>query len=71
MTLGGFGTSNGFKDGIRYMMRADVDKLRRALANGDCSTSAFALCSMKDWITTTGKDEKQGEAPSMPAIATP
>lgn len=71
MTLGGFGTSNGFKDGIRYMMRADVDKLRTALANGDCSTSAFALCSMKDWITTTGKDEKQGEAPSMPAIAIP
>ena len=59
MTLGGFGTSNGFKDGVRYMMRADIDKLRTALANGDCSTSAFALCSMKDWITTTGKEEKQ------------
>jgi protein tyrosine/serine phosphatase len=58
MSLGGFGTSNGFKDGVRYMMRADVDKLRTALASGDCSTSAFALCSMKDWITTTGKDEK-------------
>ena len=59
MTLGGFGSSNGFKDGVRYMMRADVDKLRTALANGDCSTSAFALCSMKDWITTTGQAEKQ------------
>ena len=59
MTLGGFGSSNGFKDGVRYMMRADVDKLRIALANGDCSTSAFALCSMKDWITTTGQAEKQ------------
>ncbi|WP_395609841.1 dual specificity protein phosphatase family protein [Pseudomonas sp. B22129] len=58
MTLGGFGTSNGFKDGVRYMMKADIDKLRTALANGDCSTSAFALCSMKDWITTTAKDEK-------------
>lgn len=58
MTLGGFGTSNDFKDGIRYMMSADADKLRTALANGDCSTSAFALCSMKDWITTTGKHEK-------------
>lgn len=54
MTLGGFGTSNGFKDGIRYMMRADIDKLRTALANGDCSTSAFALCSMKDWMSTAG-----------------
>ena len=35
MTLGGFGTSNGFKDGVRYMMKADIDKLRTALANGD------------------------------------
>lgn len=59
MTLGGFGSSNGFKDGVRYMMRADVDKLRTALANGDCSTSAFALCSMKDWITTTSQAEKK------------
>ncbi|WP_017254501.1 dual specificity protein phosphatase family protein [Pseudomonas tolaasii] len=58
MILGGFGSSNGFKDGVRYMMKADVDKLRTALANGDCSTSAFALCSMQDWITTTAKDEK-------------
>ena len=58
MTLGGFGTSNGFKDGVRYMMRADVDKLRTALASGDCSTSAFALCSMKDWITTSSKAEE-------------
>ncbi|NMZ16507.1 dual specificity protein phosphatase family protein [Pseudomonas rhodesiae] len=56
MTLGGFGNSNGFKDGVRYMMRADVGKLRTALANGDCSTSAFALCSMKDWISTSNKE---------------
>ena len=52
MTLGGFGSSNGFKDGIRYMMKADIDKLRTALANGDCSTSEFALCSMKSWFNT-------------------
>ena len=52
MTLGGFGSSSGFKDGVRYMMKADVDKLRTALANGDCSTSEFALCSMKSWINT-------------------
>ena len=58
MTLGGYGSSNGFKDGVRYMMKADIDKLRTALANGDCSTSAFALCSMEDWITTTGKEDK-------------
>ncbi|OCW28881.1 protein tyrosine phosphatase [Pseudomonas aylmerensis] len=59
MTLGGFGGSSGFKDGVRYMIQADVDKLRTALAKGDCSTSAFALCSMKDWISTTNKTEEQ------------
>lgn len=52
MTQGGFGESGHFKDGIRYMMQADVDKLRTALANGDCSTSAFATCSMKSWFQT-------------------
>ncbi|MGE7957973.1 dual specificity protein phosphatase family protein [Pseudomonas sp. NPDC089530] len=57
MTGGGFGDSSHFKDGIRYMMQADVDKLRTALANGDCSTSVFALCSVKSWFETasTGK----------------
>jgi len=50
MTQGGFGDSTHFKDGIRYMMQADVDKLRTALANGDCSTSPFASCSMKSWF---------------------
>ncbi|CAI8737346.1 Protein tyrosine phosphatase [Pseudomonas sp. IT-347P] len=50
MTQGGFGDSTHFKDGIRYMMQADIDKLRTALVNGDCSTSAFATCSMKSWF---------------------
>ncbi|CAI8771566.1 TYR_PHOSPHATASE_2 domain-containing protein [Pseudomonas sp. IT-P258] len=50
MTQGGFGDSTHFKDGIRYMMQADVEKLRTALANGDCSTSPFAACSMKSWF---------------------
>ncbi|HEF4761335.1 TPA: tyrosine-protein phosphatase [Pseudomonas putida] len=50
MTEGGFGDSTHFKDGVRYMMKADVEKLRTALANGDCSTSPFAACSMKSWL---------------------
>jgi protein tyrosine/serine phosphatase len=50
MTQGGFGDSTHFKDGVRYMMKADIDKLRTALANGDCSTSPFAACSMKSWF---------------------
>lgn len=52
MTQGGFGDSTHFKDGIRYMMQADADKLRTALANGDCSTSPFAPCSLKNWFTS-------------------
>ncbi|NUT74250.1 protein tyrosine phosphatase [Pseudomonas sp. C1C7] len=50
MTRGGFGDNNHFKDGVRYMMQADVEKLRTAMVNGDCSTSAFAACSMKSWF---------------------
>jgi protein tyrosine/serine phosphatase len=50
MTEGGFGDSSHFRDGVRYMMSADADKLRTALANGDCSTSPFAACSMKSWL---------------------
>lgn len=50
MTQGGFGDSTHFRDDVKYMMRADVDKLRAALANGDCSTSPFAACSMKSWF---------------------
>jgi protein tyrosine/serine phosphatase len=50
MTQGGFGDSTDFREGVRYMMRVDVDKLRTALANGDCSTSPFAACSMKSWL---------------------
>lgn len=57
MTLGGFGESSGFKDDVRYMMHADVDKLRTAYSNGDCSTSAFALCSVKDWMTSSPNNE--------------
>ncbi|MCO8314295.1 phosphatase domain-containing protein [Pseudomonas mandelii] len=52
MTQGGFGDSTHFKEGVRYMMQADVDKLRTALANGDCSTSPFASCSMKSWFNS-------------------
>lgn len=57
MTEGGFGDSAHFKDSIRYMMGADVDKLRTALANGDCSTSVFATCSMKSWFKTVSESK--------------
>lgn len=52
MTQGGFGENVHFHDSVRYVLQADVDKLRTALANGDCSTSAFATCSLKSWFQT-------------------
>ncbi|SDN67189.1 Protein tyrosine/serine phosphatase [Pseudomonas arsenicoxydans] len=58
MTEGGFGDSTHFKDGVRYMMQADTDKLRTALANGDCSTSPFAMCSMKNWFKSANVESK-------------
>jgi protein tyrosine/serine phosphatase len=50
MTEGGFGDSQHFHDSVRYVMQADVDRLHEALINGECSTSAFAMCSMKNWF---------------------
>ncbi|MBJ7374072.1 MAG: tyrosine-protein phosphatase [Pseudomonas sp.] len=50
MTEGGFGDSQHFHDSVRYVMQADVDRLHQALINGECSTSAFAMCSMKSWF---------------------
>ncbi|WP_413793278.1 MULTISPECIES: dual specificity protein phosphatase family protein [unclassified Pseudomonas] len=66
MTEGGFGDSHHFKDGVRYMMQADVDKLRVALANGECSTSVFALCSLESWVNSTTSAQ-----PLDPRIALP
>lgn len=57
MTQGGFDDNTHFKNGIRYMMKADIDKLRTALANGDCSTSVFATCSMKSWLKTVNTEK--------------
>ncbi|RON50896.1 phosphatase domain-containing protein [Pseudomonas frederiksbergensis] len=57
MTQGGFGDSTHFKDGVRYMMQADADKLRTALASGDCSTSPFAMCSMKSWFKSANVEK--------------
>ena len=71
MTLGGFGSSKGLKDGVRYMMKADIDKLRTALANGDCSTSEFALCSMKSWFNTAGTTSPVEPTKDPRALITP
>lgn len=50
MMMGGFGESAHFKDSIRYMMQAPVDKLREALASGACSTNPYATCAVRSWL---------------------
>ena len=50
MTQGGFGENSHFKDGVSYMMKADIPKLREALSSGACSTSPFASCVVMGWL---------------------
>jgi len=50
MIMGGFGDSPHFKDSIRYMMQAHVDKLREAMASGACSTNPYATCAVRSWL---------------------
>ncbi|WP_425262893.1 tyrosine-protein phosphatase [Pseudomonas kulmbachensis] len=52
MTQGGFGQTSHFKDGVSYMTKADIPKLREALSSGACSTSAFA-CAVKGWFKSS------------------
>ncbi|NWA28126.1 dual specificity protein phosphatase family protein [Pseudomonas gingeri] len=55
MMMGGFDGSSYFKDSIRYMMQAPVDKLREALASGACSTSPYATCNVQNWVKSADK----------------
>ena len=50
MTQGGFGESSHHKDGVSYMMKADIPQLRAALSSGACSTSALASCAVMNWF---------------------
>ena len=50
MTQGGFGENSHHKDGAKYMMKADIPKLREALSSGACSTSPFAACAIRGWL---------------------
>ncbi|WP_416310653.1 dual specificity protein phosphatase family protein [Pseudomonas sp. W03] len=58
MTEGGFGTEDDMSDAIAYVQKADVDKLRLALASGDCSTSALSSCHLKEWLVSTFSESR-------------
>jgi len=50
MRQGGFGDEDRLDNGISYMNDVDVGAMQTALASGACSTSKFAVCSIKQWF---------------------
>nr|WP_294972655.1 tyrosine-protein phosphatase [uncultured Pseudomonas sp.] len=53
MVQGGFGAEDDMQDAIAYVQKADVGRLRQALASGDCSTTAFSSCHLREWLVST------------------
>ncbi len=50
MQHGGFGDEDDMRDASAYVRGADVDGLRLAMANGECSPSRFAVCHVREWM---------------------
>ena len=50
MQRGGFGDEDDMRDASAYVRGADVDRLRLAMANGECSPSRLALCHVREWM---------------------
>lgn len=53
MVDGGFGQEDDMQAAIHYVQNADVEAIRSALREGRCSTSRFALCSLKALVAGT------------------
>jgi protein tyrosine/serine phosphatase len=54
MEHGGYGDEDSLKRGIAYIDSVDVAALKSAMDSGACSTSVFALCSIKDLSRKAG-----------------
>jgi protein tyrosine/serine phosphatase len=54
MEHGGYGDEDSLKRGIEYIDKVDVAALKSAIDSGACSTSVFALCSIKGWSQKVG-----------------
>jgi protein tyrosine/serine phosphatase len=54
MEHGGYGDQDSLKRGIDYIDKVDVAALKSAMDSGACSTSVFALCSIKGWSQKVG-----------------
>ena len=51
MQQGGYGSLEEVAAATRYVKNADVTKLRLAFTNGDCSTTRFSTCYLRNWFT--------------------
>jgi protein tyrosine/serine phosphatase len=50
MQQGGFGDLEDMQGAIRYVKNVDIAKLRVAFARGDCSTTHFSSCYVRNWV---------------------
>ena len=57
MQQGGFGELEDMQGAIRYVKNVDIAKLRLAFARGDCSTTRFSSCYVRNWVTRFTGDE--------------
>ncbi|SIQ86017.1 Protein tyrosine/serine phosphatase [Aromatoleum tolulyticum] len=53
MHNGGFGDEKDIVDATRYVEKADIAKIRQALADGKCSTTLLSTCYVRDWYQKT------------------
>lgn len=51
MHQGGFGDRQHLEQATRYVSRVDINRLRQAYANGECSTHPLSLCRLRTWWT--------------------
>lgn len=49
MQQGGYGSLEDVADATRYVEGADLAKLRSAFASGECSTTRFSTCYVRNW----------------------
>ncbi|MBX9756487.1 MAG: tyrosine-protein phosphatase [Pseudomonadaceae bacterium] len=52
MQQGGYGSLEDVADATRYVESADIAKLRRAFASGECSTTRLSSCYVRNWLAT-------------------
>lgn len=52
MLEGGFGVAERMDDAVGYMNRVDVEAVKSAMAEGECSTNPLAWCRLIGWFSS-------------------